>query len=316
MNPLRRGNHYGEDPALLCELHVEHEDGSVQVIASDARWRAAAGPLEYSDLLMGERYDARRELGAWSEPGFRDDGWTPVTTTPRDATRLVPERAQPMRVTEDLRPVAITERAPGVHVFDLGQNMVGHVRLAVEGERGTEVRLRFAEMLEAGRLALRREPPHRATGGRVRAPGRRSRGLRAALHVPRLPLRRGDRPPRRARPGDAHGPRHALRHTAQRLVRVLRRAGQPALAQHQLGPARQLHLGPDRLPAARRAARLARRRAGLPPDRDAQHGHRRVRHQVGRRHARRAVARRARTPTSRRGWCSSATAPPRGPTPA
>jgi len=148
MDPLRRGNHYGRDPALLCELHLEHESGAVEVIASDGRWCAATGPLEYSDLLVGERYDARRELGAWSEPGFRDDGWTPVTTTPRDAVTLVPERSQPMRVTEDLRPVAITERAAGVHVFDLGQNMVGHVRLVVEGERGREVRLRFAEMLE------------------------------------------------------------------------------------------------------------------------------------------------------------------------
>ena len=78
------------------------------------------------------------------EPGAR----RPVTAAPRDDALLVPERSQPMRVTEDLRPVAITERAPGVHVFDLGQNMVGHVRLAVEGERGTEVRLRFAEMVE------------------------------------------------------------------------------------------------------------------------------------------------------------------------
>ena len=52
------------DPALLCELHLEHEDGSVEVIASDAEWRATTGPIEYSDLLMGERYDARRELGA------------------------------------------------------------------------------------------------------------------------------------------------------------------------------------------------------------------------------------------------------------
>ena len=67
----------------------------------------------------------------------------------RDRTALVPERSQPIRVTEDLRPVAVTERTPGVHVFDLGQNMVGWVRLAVEGERGTTVRLRFAEMLEA-----------------------------------------------------------------------------------------------------------------------------------------------------------------------
>jgi alpha-L-rhamnosidase len=148
MNPLRPGNHYGRDPALLCELHLEREDGSVEVIASDAAWRATTGPIDYSDMLVGERYDARRELGAWSEPGYRESGWTPVTTTPRDSVQLVPERAQPIRVTEDLQPVAITERAPGVHVFDLGQNLVGHVRLVVEGERGTEIRMRFAEMLE------------------------------------------------------------------------------------------------------------------------------------------------------------------------
>ena len=114
---------------------------------------------------------------------------------------------------------------------------------------------------------------------------------------------------------DADRPRRALRHAAQRRVRVLRRARQPALAQHQLGPARQLPLGPDRLPAARRAARLARRRAGLPAHRDAEHGRRRVHHQVGRRHPRRAVARR-RVPRRRAAArCSSATARRRGPTP-
>ena len=137
-DPLRRGNHYGRDPALLCELRLEHADGSVEVIASDAEWRATTGPIEYSDLLMGERYDARRELGPWA----------PVTATPHDGVPLVPERSQPMRVTEELRPVAVTEREPGTYVFDLGQNMVGWVRLEVEGERGTRVELRFAEMLE------------------------------------------------------------------------------------------------------------------------------------------------------------------------
>ena len=137
-NPLRRGNHYGRDPALLCELHLEHEDGTVEVVASDAQWQATLGPIEYSDFLMGERYDARRELAAW----------TAVTTAPHDGVPLVPERSQPMRVTEELRPVKVTERSPGTYVFDLGQNMVGWVRLEVQGERGTKVQLRFAEMLE------------------------------------------------------------------------------------------------------------------------------------------------------------------------
>jgi alpha-L-rhamnosidase len=118
------------------------------VVATDGSWRVAAGPLVYSDLLMGERYDARRALPGWSEPGYEDAGWNPVATRARDEASLVPARAQPIRVTEELRPVAVTERAPGVHVFDLGQNLVGWVRLSVEGERGTRVQMQFAEMLE------------------------------------------------------------------------------------------------------------------------------------------------------------------------
>ncbi len=138
MDSRRAGNHYGRDPQLLCELHLEREDGSREIVASDEHWTCSRGPIVYSDLLMGERYDARRELGPWH----------PVVTQARDDVRLVPERAQPIRVTEDLQPVAVDQRAAGVHVVDLGQNMVGWVRLRVEGERGTRVQLRFAEMLE------------------------------------------------------------------------------------------------------------------------------------------------------------------------
>ena len=134
----RAGAHYGTQPELLCELHVEHADGTLEVIGSDERWEATTGPIRYSDLLQGEYYDARREPA----------DWRPVRTRPRDGTLLVPERAQPIRVTEDLQPLSVTERAPGVHLFDLGQNLVGWVRMAVEGARGTTVRLRFAEMLE------------------------------------------------------------------------------------------------------------------------------------------------------------------------
>jgi len=147
-DPKHRGAHYGTAPELLCELHVEYADGSVAIVRSDGAWRATTGPIVYSDLLMGERYDARAELGAWSEPGYDDAAWGGVTVRARDGLRLVPARAQPIRVTADVRPVAIVEREPGVHVVDLGQNIVGWVRLRVEGARGAEVRLRFAEMLE------------------------------------------------------------------------------------------------------------------------------------------------------------------------
>ena len=41
----------------------------------------------------------------------------------------------------------MTSPLPGVYVFDMGQNFSGWARLRVEGPRGTDVRLRFAELL-------------------------------------------------------------------------------------------------------------------------------------------------------------------------
>jgi alpha-L-rhamnosidase len=149
-DPKRRGAHYGSRPELVCELHVEHGDATTTVVASDGDWRAATGPLLGSDLLMGEHYDARLELGGWTQPGFDDTAWTRVACRPRDRTALVPERAQPIRVTADVPAVSVTERAPGVHVFDLGQNFAGWARLRTRGEPGDRIRLRFAEALDAG----------------------------------------------------------------------------------------------------------------------------------------------------------------------
>jgi alpha-L-rhamnosidase len=147
--PKQRGSWYGNWPQLLCELRVEHEDGSVSVLGSDSGWLATPnGPIRYSDLLQGERYDARLELNGWSEPGYDAGDWRAVAAEPLDGTLLVPERAQPMRVTEELAPVDIVEREPGAFVFDLGQNIAGWARLKVRGEAGTRIELRFAEALE------------------------------------------------------------------------------------------------------------------------------------------------------------------------
>jgi len=42
----------------------------------------------------------------------------------------------------------ITEPQPGVYVFDLGQNMVGHIRLKAKGQAGQQVVVRHVEMLK------------------------------------------------------------------------------------------------------------------------------------------------------------------------
>jgi alpha-L-rhamnosidase len=53
----------------------------------------------------------------------------------------------PVRKTEEIETMEMTEPKPGIYVFDLGQNFSGWARLKVEGEAGTTVVMRFAEML-------------------------------------------------------------------------------------------------------------------------------------------------------------------------
>lgn len=139
--------HYGRRPAFLAQIHG---DGSPEpIVWTDGSWRATTrGPIRSADILDGEVYDARMELPGWDGPGFSDSGWTLARETDFPGTIVTAQTNEPIRVTRELQPVALTEPKPGCYVFDLGQNMVGWVRLQLRAPQGTTVRLRHAEVLD------------------------------------------------------------------------------------------------------------------------------------------------------------------------
>jgi alpha-L-rhamnosidase len=143
----RRGSHYGVRPQLLAQLNVEYEDGTKESIATDGSWRCSTGPILFSDLLVGESYDAREEMPGWADPGFDDSGWDAVGVEEIGDAQLVAQPDEGVRETEAIEAKTVTEPESGVYVFDMGQNMVGWARLRVRGETGTRVTLRHAEAL-------------------------------------------------------------------------------------------------------------------------------------------------------------------------
>lgn len=54
---------------------------------------------------------------------------------------------EPIRITETIRPVAITNPKSGVYIVDMGQNFHGTTRLKVSGPAGTRVQMRSAYSL-------------------------------------------------------------------------------------------------------------------------------------------------------------------------
>ena len=144
---------YGTEPHLKAQLELEFADGKRQTVATDDAWLGSVdGPLRFSGIYEGETYDARKEMDGWDAPGFKPDAarWRPALIDRAVVNKigdLVWQRGEPIRVTQELAPAAVTEPKPGVYVFDFGQNMVGWARLKVQGEPGQTVELFFNEML-------------------------------------------------------------------------------------------------------------------------------------------------------------------------
>ncbi|MCS7089716.1 MAG: glycoside hydrolase family 78 protein [Limisphaera sp.] len=142
-----RRHYYGERPRFIAQLHLEYTDGSTQTIGTDESWRASHGPVRAADLLMGCVYDARHEMPGWDRPGFHDSRWQSVNVDEEVRVRLQAHPAPPIRRIETLPAVRVTEPKPGTYIFDLGQNMVGWVRLEARGRTGQKVVVRHAEVL-------------------------------------------------------------------------------------------------------------------------------------------------------------------------
>ncbi|MEN8249048.1 MAG: family 78 glycoside hydrolase catalytic domain [Bacteroidota bacterium] len=136
-------------PKLLLQINLEYEDGSTDVVISDENWKLTPdGPIIANNEYDGETYDALKEMPGWNRVGFNDSDWMDVEMVESPSKELSPQMTEPIRITETIEPIKITEPQPGVYIFDMGQNMVGWTELTVKGKAGTVVKQRFAESLQ------------------------------------------------------------------------------------------------------------------------------------------------------------------------
>lgn len=138
---------FGKQPAFLAQLELTYADGRTARIITDNTWLSHASPILSSDFMLGEDYDSRLEVKSWDQAGLDEGNWSPVATREESFRQLNSQVMQPVREICELKPKTITEPKPGSWVYDLGQNMVGVVRLKVSAPRGTKITLRHAEML-------------------------------------------------------------------------------------------------------------------------------------------------------------------------
>ncbi len=142
-------NNYGERLALLVQLKLVFRDGSKILINSDDTWKSNTGPLLKSDIYNGETYDARLEMEGWSTSSFDDSTWENVKILNHPKNILVESVGEKVKKVLKISPKKLLTTPKGEKVFDLGQNMVGWVKLKVAGKAGDKVTLKFAEVLDS-----------------------------------------------------------------------------------------------------------------------------------------------------------------------
>ncbi|MEO6848641.1 MAG: family 78 glycoside hydrolase catalytic domain, partial [Chthoniobacterales bacterium] len=143
---------YGEKPSLLAQLDITFEDGETVSIGTDSTWKTKTGPILQSDFLMGEIYDARLELGPWSQPGYDQNDWPPVVAMPAPNAQLVSQMGPPGRCMEEL-PASLVSATKTwqrkFQLFDFKQNFTGRIRITVKASCGATFQFRFGESVHA-----------------------------------------------------------------------------------------------------------------------------------------------------------------------
>ncbi|MEH7073457.1 family 78 glycoside hydrolase catalytic domain [Neobacillus drentensis] len=149
-NLVRENNRniYGNRRAAFFQIHVTYNDGTEEVIVTDNTWKASTGPIVFSEIYHGETYDARLEKEGWSQSNYNEQDWSGTIIQEMPNTQLVAQENVPTRVTEVLKPIDTFVTPAGDTILDMGQNMVGRIRLKVNAPTGTRIVLKHAEVLD------------------------------------------------------------------------------------------------------------------------------------------------------------------------
>ena len=131
---------YDNQFALLCELVINHADGTTTIINSDESWKARKSPILFSGIYDGEIYDANAKDATSYDVKVKDLGYD----------RLKARLSLPVVVKEELKPIEVIKTPAGETVLDMGQNMVGWIKFKTNAPKGTEIVLQYAELLQEG----------------------------------------------------------------------------------------------------------------------------------------------------------------------
>ncbi|MEY3687191.1 MAG: hypothetical protein RIR84_32 [Bacteroidota bacterium] len=139
---------YGKELGLLMQINVVYKDGSKDCFITDENWKSSYGEILSNEIYHGEEMDARKKQQGWNLAGYDDSKWKEVKLLQTGFKHLIPTENEPITLHETIQPVKIITTPKGEKVLDFGQNLVGWVRVKVNGKPGDSILIKHAEVLD------------------------------------------------------------------------------------------------------------------------------------------------------------------------
>jgi alpha-L-rhamnosidase len=137
-------------PKMLLNINIVYTDGSTANIDTDNSWKGTAdGPIRTNNEYDGEEFDATKEMSGWNKVGFDDTKWLKAEFVQEPTGTYEAQMNENMKVMNTLAPVKIRKISGGRYIVDMGQNMVGWLQIKIKGQKGQQIKLRFAESLQS-----------------------------------------------------------------------------------------------------------------------------------------------------------------------
>ncbi|WP_162340527.1 glycoside hydrolase family 78 protein [Cyclobacterium salsum] len=135
-------------PAVMAQLVIVDQQGREHLVKTDATWKVTqSGPIIFDGVHNGETYDARKELGNWSEAAYEDESWQAAIPIGGPQGKLSAQVMPPIRVTGKLKPKTSWEVNDSTLMLDFGQNLTGWANIRVAGPAGSRVKMRYGERI-------------------------------------------------------------------------------------------------------------------------------------------------------------------------
>jgi len=136
-------------PVLICQLVIQYKNGEQQIIGSNPSWKYKYGPVTYSNIYGGETYDANFEVDLTPEKTTFQEGWENAVPAKNHPVELFEQFAEPIKKMGIVNVQKILDVGQGKYIFDFGENFSGWTKLKINGQKGQEITIRFAEVLDS-----------------------------------------------------------------------------------------------------------------------------------------------------------------------